>query len=92
MNLISLEIPQTISIDKKEIKRLFEIKVISAESYVYFALKLTQGKNKNVEVDIADFAEEWNISEWKARKLINSLEEKGGCSTNQPEIIQLSLF
>lgn len=94
MNLVSLEIPTSIKIDSKKIRELLEIKVISKESYIYFALKITQEntKNKNVEINIDNFCEEWNLKPFETKKAIQSLENKGALNTNLPEIIQLSLF
>ena len=81
-----------IRLEKKDIKRLFEIKVLSKESYVYFALKLEQGRDKVSSIDVEEFAEDWGLSQFDVRKIITMLNDKGAVASDQPKIIQMELF
>ena len=81
-----------IRLEKQDIKRLFEIKVINKEAYVYLALKLEQGRDKVSSVNVEEFAEDWNIQQSDVRKIITSLDSKNAIASNQPQTIQMELF
>jgi hypothetical protein len=83
---------ESIRLERKDIKKLFEQGILNKETYTYFALRIEQGKAKTFEVNIEEFAEEWNLKIYDVTKALNSLANKGGLDTNAPAIIQLTLF
>lgn len=74
-------------IDREELLRLKEEKLIAPKLYVYIALKLSYTQS-NPSVDIESFCESWEISETEFATAIAQLQKKKAL---QPVARQLQL-
>ncbi len=74
-------------IDRDELLRLREEKMIPDRFYVYLAIKLSYSSS-NPSIDIPSFCEQWNLSEVQLATAIAQLHKKGAL---QPVARQLQL-
>jgi hypothetical protein len=74
-------------IDREELLRLKEMKLIQTTFYVYLALKLTYS-HREPSIDIPSFAEQWEITESELAIALAQLQKKGAL---QPVARQLKL-
>lgn len=74
-------------IDREELLRLREEKMIPDRFYVYLAIKLSYSSS-NPSIDIPSFCEQWDLSEVQLATAIAQLHKKGAL---QPVARQLQL-
>jgi len=74
-------------IDRDELLRLKEMKLIQTTFYIYLALKLTYSHSQP-SVDIPSFAEQWEVTESELAIALAQLQKKGAL---QPVARQLKL-
>lgn len=75
------------TIDRDELLRLREEKMIPDRFYVYLAIKLSYSSS-NPSIDIPSFCEQWDLSEVQLATAIAQLHKKGAL---QPVARQLQL-
>ena len=86
------EAKKELVLDAGEIKRLREIKLLTAQQYFYFAL-LASYKQSSPSVDRDWFCEEWGIEPENFDLLLAQLDKKGAIRRAKYEkYVQLSLF
>lgn len=90
--LTSVSIPNSKSamqyvIDRDELLRLREEKMIPDRFYVYLAIKLSYS-GSNPSIDIPSFCEQWELTEVQFSSAIAQLQKKGAL---QPVARQLQL-
>lgn len=75
----------------EEIKRLREIKLLSAMQYFYFAILSSYG-NSSPTVDKDNFCDQWDIKPDDFDLLLAQLQKKGVLSRKEERYVQLQLF
>ena len=86
------EAKKELVLSSDEIKRLKEIKLLTAQQYFYFAL-LASYKQSSPSVDRHWFCDEWDIEPEKFDLLLAQLDKKGAIRRAKYEkYVQLSLF
>ena len=94
MQSLTVDIPKgtkELTLDGEEIKRLYEIKLLSSAQYFYFALLCTYGTD-NPTVDKDNFCKEWRIKPYDFDLLLAQLQKKGVLSRKEERYVQLRLF
>lgn len=77
-------------IDRDELLRLHEMKLVDRKFYVYLALKLTF-TTVTPNVDIPTFAEQWELTESEVAIALAQLQKKGALQPTSRSV-QLELF